>query len=64
MATGDTVLKGINEATVENYQEFTATGTWTKPTGVKAVYVKAVGAGGGGGGGTGRKEYSLYTNEI
>ncbi len=34
-------------------QTFTGNGTWTKPTGAKAVYVICVGAGGGGGGGTG-----------
>jgi hypothetical protein len=31
-----------------NYQAFTASGTWTKPEGVRFVYVECVGAGGGG----------------
>jgi hypothetical protein len=31
-----------------DYQEFTASGTWTKPDGASAVYVEAVGGGGGG----------------
>ena len=33
------------------WQTFTASGTWTKPSGVSTVYVYAVGGGGGGGGG-------------
>src|SRR3990167_2065866 len=34
----------------QNMQVFTASGTWTKPTGVTNVIVKVVGGGGGGGG--------------
>lgn len=32
-----------------SYQEFLASGTWTKPAGVTWVYIEAVGGGGGGG---------------
>lgn len=32
----------------EHYQEFLVSGTWTKPTGVKWVYVEAIGGGAGG----------------
>jgi hypothetical protein len=32
-----------------DYQEFTASGTWTKPEGVTVVYVEAIGGGGSGG---------------
>lgn len=36
-----------------HYQRFTASGTWTRPTGVNAVFVRIQGAGGGAGGGQG-----------
>ena len=36
-----------------NFQVFTSSGTWTKPSGVNFVYVEVIGAGGGGGGGAG-----------
>ncbi len=32
-----------------DYQEFTSSGTWTKPNGCRFVYVEAIGGGGGGG---------------
>jgi hypothetical protein len=34
-----------------DYQEFTSSGTWTKPTTAKYIYVEAIGGGGGGGSG-------------
>lgn len=34
-----------------NYQEFTSSSTWNKPSGCTIVYVECVGGGGGGGGG-------------
>tara|TARA_B110001454_G_scaffold170456_1_gene160973 strand:- start:1551 stop:2357 length:807 start_codon:yes stop_codon:yes gene_type:complete len=34
----------------ESTQVFTATGTWTKPTGIKKIFVELVGSGGGGSG--------------
>lgn len=45
------VLASSNIQKVTNFQKFTASGTWTKPTGCPAdalVIVEAVGAGGGG----------------
>lgn len=41
------------DAASAGLQTFTATGTWTKPTGVKLIQVMAIGSGGGGGGGNG-----------
>ena len=44
---------------VANYQQFTASGTWNKPSGISFVYVECVGGGGGGGGGgTGAYTYN------
>jgi hypothetical protein len=36
---------------VTNYQEFTSSGTWTKPSGCTFYYAEVIGGGGGGGGG-------------
>jgi hypothetical protein len=55
--TGVTPASGANwviiasEALVD-YQEFTASGNWTKPAGARFVYVEAIGGGGGGGRGS------------
>lgn len=38
------------QSTLINRQVFTASGTWTKPTGAKSVFVQVQGAGGAGGG--------------
>jgi hypothetical protein len=46
-----TQLKADLNIAGADVQEFTASGTWTKPAGCKAVLVVLVGAGGGGGGG-------------
>jgi len=48
---GAAVFATIPSGASVNISEFTASGTWTKPSGATAVYVFAVGAGGGGGGG-------------
>lgn len=41
------------------YQEFTSSGTWTKPTGCRFIYVEAIGAGGGGGSGAKRNQINI-----
>lgn len=51
---GDTVqatVANVHAAMQVNIQEFTVSGTWTKPMGAKRVLVQIVAAGGGGGGG-------------
>lgn len=55
-ASATTFLRGDNTwavpssgGTTVSFQTFTASGTWTKPTGVKLVHVRCWGGGGGGG---------------
>jgi hypothetical protein len=43
-----------------NIQVFTTSGTWTKPTGAKAVNIQLFGAGGGGGGGSKNTSATTY----
>ena len=54
--TGVTPVQGTNwqrfTPIASFYQEFTASGTWTRPANVTWVYVEAIGGGGGGGRGT------------
>lgn len=45
--TGGTI-SGVAVALAVDYQEFTSSGTWTKPAGVNFVYVEAIGGGGSG----------------
>ena len=50
---GDGSTAGGVPVSVRNqYQEFLASGTWTKPVGVQWVYVEAIGGGGAGGAAT------------
>ena len=46
-------MSGIVNLAVSNYQEFTASGTWTKPAHGKLVIVEVIGGGAGGSGGQG-----------
>jgi hypothetical protein len=39
---------GAVAGVISDYQEFTSSGTWTKPAGATWVYVEAIGGGGGG----------------
>jgi len=48
---GWTVLKGSSEQTSIILREYIADGTWTRPGGIRAAILCAVGAGGGGGSG-------------
>lgn len=50
--TGSITVATTGLATSSDVQVFTGNGTWTKPSGAKAVDVIAVGAGGGGGSGS------------
>ena len=44
VGAGDLIIAGV----ASHYQEFTASGTWTKPTGITWVYIEAWGGGGSG----------------
>jgi len=46
-----TTLNATGSYAGPNYQLFTSSGTWTKPTGTSFVFVRVVGSGGGGCGG-------------
>ena len=50
--SGDAVPLGFlnGQLPFRNYEELTASGTWTRPAGVEFVFVECVGGGGGGGG--------------
>ena len=50
LAASNYVTSAVTDALVTDVQSFTASGTWTKPSGAKRVLVQAWGAGGGGGG--------------
>lgn len=50
-AAGIIAVESVDQARTVDIQEFTSSGTWTKPTGAKWVEAWAVGSGGGGGGG-------------
>lgn len=46
--TGLPPIWGTVDAGIVDYQEFLSSGTWSKPSGAKLVYVEAIGGGGGG----------------
>lgn len=46
----ETIIGEMNAFRPITHQDFTASGTWTKPAGCRKVMVEAVGGGGGGGG--------------
>lgn len=48
---GSTWNQLINISTTTNYQVFTSSGTWTKPSNIQWAYIVVVGGGGGGGNG-------------